>query len=123
MGFSFIGIPHLAVDVDVAGGGLGIDFPVMAAERFKEGEPLRNAGVVQKVIERALDQVGIAATAAENFSDGGRVSLDRLPVECVERGDDRRKIIEQAPVVVGSGISGFPFAHGCGGRDRPFRVC
>jgi hypothetical protein len=80
MGFSFIGIPHLAVDVDVAGGGLGIDFPVMAAERFKEGEPLRNAGVVQKVIERTLDQVGIAATAAENFPDGGRVSLDRLPV-------------------------------------------
>ena len=123
MGFSFIGIPHLAVDVDVAGGGLWIDFPVMAAERFKEGEPLRNAGVVQKVIERALDQVGIAATAAENFSDGGRVSFDRLPVECVERCDDCREIIEQAPVGVGSGRSRFPFAHGCGGRDRPFRAC
>ena len=64
MGFSFIGIPHLAVGVDVAGRGLGINFPIMAAERFKEGEPLRNAGVVQKVIECALDQVGIAAAAA-----------------------------------------------------------
>jgi len=81
----------------------------MAAERFKVGEPLRNAGVVQKVIERALDQAGIAAAAAENFSDGGRVSLDRLPVEFVERGDDRREIIEQAPVVVGSGRSDFFF--------------
>jgi hypothetical protein len=39
----------------------------------------------------------------------------------VERGDDRREIIEQAPVVVGSGRSVFSFAHGCGGKDRPFR--
>ena len=62
----------------------------MAAQRFKVGEPLRNAGVVQKVIERALDQAGITAASAENFPDGGRVSFDRLPVECVERGDDRR---------------------------------
>ena len=39
----------------------------------------------------------------------------------MERGDDRRDIIEQAPVVVRSGRSVFSFAHGCGGRDRPFR--
>ena len=91
----------------------------MAAERFKVGEPLRNAGVVQKVIERALDQAGIAAAAAANFPDGGRVSLDRLPVECVERGDDCREIIEQAPVVVGSGRSVFFFCSWVRRKESP----
>jgi len=72
LGFQVFGIPHLAVGVDVAGGGAGVDFPIVAAERFEEGETLWNAGVVQKVIEGVCDQAGIAAAAAENFPNGGR---------------------------------------------------
>ena len=83
LGFPVIGIPHIAVGVDVVGGGARVDFPVMAAEGFEEGETLWDAGVVQKVIECVFDQAGIMAAGVENFADGGHVGLDGLPVERV----------------------------------------
>ena len=48
-------VPHLTVGIDVVRGGLGVDLPVVAAEGFEAGEALRNAGVVQKVIEGVFD--------------------------------------------------------------------
>jgi hypothetical protein len=104
MGFGFpvIGIPHFAVGVDVAGGGLGIEFPIMAAEGLEEGETLWNAGVVQKVIECVFDQTGISAAAVENFPDGGCVGLDHLLVERLERSESRREILKQ--ILIGFGI-------------------
>jgi hypothetical protein len=106
LGLPVFGIPHLAVGVDVASGGLGVEIPIIAAEGFEEGEPLGNAGVVQKVIEGLFNQTGIPTTVAENFPDGGSVGLDRLLVERLERSEDRRDIIEQVPVSVRVGRGG-----------------
>jgi hypothetical protein len=60
----------------------------MAAEGFEEGEARWNAGVVQKMIKGVFDQTGIPAAVQEDFPDDRRVNLDRLLVECLERGDD-----------------------------------
>jgi hypothetical protein len=86
--------------MDVAGCSLRVDFPVIAAEGFEEGETIRNAGVVQKVIEGVFEQAGIEAAATEDFEDGGSLGFDSLLVECLERGDDRREIIKQAAIGV-----------------------
>ena len=77
-GFPVLGIPQIAVGIDVAGGGLRIEFPVVAAEGFEEGETLWNAGVVEKVIEGEFDQAGIAAAATEDFADGGCLGFGGL---------------------------------------------
>jgi len=79
---------------------LGIDLPIVAAEGFEEGKPLGNASVIQKMIKVVFDQTGIPAAAKEDFLNRGRMSLDGLLVECLERGDDRRDIMEQVPVGV-----------------------
>lgn len=93
-------VPHLTISEDVAGSGLRVDLPVVAAEGFEAGEALRNAGMVQQVIEGVFDQAGIPAAVLEDFTDCGGKGLDRLLVERLERGNDCREVTEQALVRV-----------------------
>lgn len=92
--------PHFAIGEDVVGGGLWVDLPVVAAERLEAGEPLRNAGMVQEVIEGVFDQTGIPAAILEDVSDGRGEVCDRLLVERLERSDGCCEVTEQALVSV-----------------------
>jgi hypothetical protein len=57
----------------------------VAAEGFEEDEAPWKASVVQKLIERAFDPLGIPAAAAHNLLDGRRQRLDGLQVQCLQR--------------------------------------
>ena len=93
-----IALPHVAVGVDVAGGRLRVQLPVVAAEGFEEGEALRNARVIQQLVQRALDPEDIQATAAQDVLYGGCQRLVGLLVERLQRSNGCRKRIQQLPV-------------------------
>jgi hypothetical protein len=72
LGWLVVGVPHLAVRLDVAGCGLRVDGPVVATEGLEGSETFGEAGDVEQVIEGVFDLLGVRGAVAMRCRAMGR---------------------------------------------------
>ena len=60
--FLFVRVPHFPVSVDVAGGGDGVNLPVVAAEPLEENQCGIVSAKPEQAVKRVLDVVRVSAT-------------------------------------------------------------